>query len=175
MVYCVATVHKCGAQVQAEEKKEPTFGITQGLFMGSYTHSLDPKKRLTIPSEWRECAGLSAGGLYVLPDLEGRMFLNVYPAREMVQRLQSIRNLSIADVKGRQFARILGSQSQLVPWDSAGRIRINDGLLQHGKLLDQVTLIGSFDHFELWNPELWKQIGSTGPADLGEAARSVGF
>ncbi len=142
--------------------------------MGTYTHLLDPKKRLTIPSEWRECAGLSAG-LYVLPDLEGRMFLNVYPAREMIQRLQSLRNLSVADVKGRQFARILGSQSQLAPWDSAGRIRVNDGLLEHGKLMDQVTLVGSIDHFELWNPELWKQVNSTGLVDLGEAARSVGF
>ena len=142
--------------------------------MGTYTHSLDPKKRLTIPSDWRECARLSAG-LYVLPDLEGRMFLSGYPAREMIQRLQKIRNLSVADVKARQFARILGSQSQLAPWDSAGRIRINDSLLEQGKLTDQVTLVGAFDHFELWNPELWKQVGSTGPADLGEAARYVGF
>ncbi len=142
--------------------------------MGTYTHSLDPKKRLTIPSEWREYAGLSSG-LYVLPDLEGRGFLNVYPAQEMVQRLQSIRSLSVADVKGRQFARLLGSQSQLAPWDSAGRIRVNDSLLEHGNLTDQVTLVGTIDHFELWNPELWKQISSTGTADLGEAARSVGF
>ncbi|MEI6166545.1 MAG: hypothetical protein WCS52_05070 [bacterium] len=160
--------------MQSEENKESILGIAQGLFMGTYTHSLDPKKRLTIPSDWRECAGLSAG-LYVLPDLEGRMFLSVYPAREMIQRLQKIRNLSVADVKARQFARILGSQSQLAPWDSAGRIRINDSLLEQGKLTDQVTLVGAFDHFELWNPELWKQVGSTGPADLGEAARYVGF
>jgi len=160
--------------VQREEKKEPVVGITPGVFMGTYTHSLDPKKRLTIPSEWRDYAGVAAG-LYVLPDLDGRLFLNVFPASEMIQRLQSIRNLSVADVKGRQFARILGSQSQLAPWDSAGRIRVNDALLDHGKLTDQITLIGAIDHFELWNPELWKQVSSTGIADLGEAARSVGF
>lgn len=159
--------------MQAEENKEPISGISQGLFMGTYTHSLDPKKRLTIPSDWRECAGQS--GLYVLPDLEGRLFLSVYPAREMIQRLQKIRSHSVADVKARQFARILGSQSQLAPWDSAGRIRINDALLEQGKLTDQVTLVGAFDHFELWNPELWKQVGSAGSADLGEAARYVGF
>lgn len=142
--------------------------------MGTYTHSLDPKKRLTIPSEWRESVGLPAS-LYVLPDLEGKMFLNVYPAQEMIERLKSIRNLSVADVKGRQFARLLGSQSQLAPWDSAGRIRINDALLAHGKLMDQVTLVGAIDHFELWDPELWKQVNSTGIADLGEAARSIKF
>jgi len=149
-------------------------GMTQSLFTGEHPRTLDPKKRLTIPSEWRDYAELSAG-LYVLPDLEGGQFLNVYPAREMMERLQSLRNLSIADVKGRQFARLLGSKSQLVPWDSVGRIRINDGLLAHAKLTDEVILLGAFDHFELWNPELWKQVSPAGTADLGEAARHVGI
>ena len=104
--------------------------------MGDFTHSMDPKKRLTIPSEWRESTG-APYGLYVMPDLEGQGFLIVFPAQEMVHRLQSIRNLSIADAKGRQFARILGSRSQMVSWDTAGRIRINDSLLEHAKLSDQ--------------------------------------
>jgi MraZ protein len=160
--------------VQITGKNEVSMGALIGLFTGTYTHSLDPKKRLTIPSEWRDQAG-EPNGLYVLPDLEGRRFLNVFPAREMSQRLQSIRNLSIADVKGRQFARLLGSQSQLAPWDAAGRIRINDGLLDHARLAGDVLLVGVFDHFELWNPEQWKAEGSKGSADLGEAARYVGF
>lgn len=174
MVYCVAGIQHCGAIVQASGKNDLKVEAFGGLFTGTYTHSLDPKKRLTIPSEWRDQAG-EPNGLYVLPDLEGRRFLNVFPAREMSQRLQSIRNLSIADVKGRQFARLLGSQSQLAPWDAAGRIRINDALLDHASLVGDVLLVGVFDHFELWNPEQWKVEGSKVSADLGEAARYVGF
>jgi MraZ protein len=160
--------------VQSSGKKEAPNGVIPGVFMGLFTHSLDPKKRLTIPSEWREHAG-DPGSLYVLPDLEGRRYLNVFPAQEMIQRLQSIRSLSVADAKGRQFARLLGSQSQVTPWDSAGRIRINDSLLEHAKLSDQIVLVGAIDHFELWSPELWKQTGVKESADLGEAARYVGF
>lgn len=145
-----------------------------GVFMGKFVHSLDPKKRLTIPSDWRDHAGVPHS-LYVLPDLEGRRYLNVFPAREMVKRLDSVRNLSIADVKGRQFARLLGSQSQLAPWDTAGRIRVNDELLDHAKLADQIVLVGVIDHFELWSPEQWEQVGAAGSPDLGEAARYVGF
>jgi len=156
------------------DNKESELGGIQGLFMGEVTHSLDPKKRLTIPADWRESAG-EPHGLYVLPDLDGRNFLSVFPAREMVQRIQRIRNLSIADVKGRQFARMLGSRSQLATWDTAGRIRINDSLLDHATLSDQIVLVGAIDHFELWNPEHWKRDSSTRVADLGEAARYVGF
>lgn len=142
--------------------------------MGKFTHSLDPKKRLTIPSEWRDNAGVPHS-LYVLPDLEGRHFLNVFPAREMGKRLESIRNLSIADAKGRQFARLLGSESQLAPWDSAGRIRISDDLLARASLVDQIVLVGVIDHFELWSPEQWKRERAAGQPDLSEAARYVGF
>lgn len=144
--------------------------------MGSWTHSLDPKKRLTIPSEWRDNAGVP-NSLYVLPGLglADRRYLSVFPAAKMAERLQRIASLSIADTKGRQFARILGSQSQLAPWDSAGRIRINDSLLGYANLLDQVVLVGTIDHFELWNTDELNQAGIIGMAELSEAARNVGF
>ncbi|MEI6148351.1 MAG: hypothetical protein WCS01_04585 [bacterium] len=151
-----------------------SFGEAQGVFVGNFAHLLDPKRRLTIPAEWREHAGVPSS-LYVLPDVERRNFLLVFPAREMVRRLQAVRSHSIADAQARQFTRILGSQSQLAPWDTAGRIRVKDELLGYANLTDSVTLIGAIDHFELWNPELWKQVSSTGAANLGEAARYVGF
>jgi len=148
-------------------------GSAQGVFVGTFIHSLDPKQRLTIPSEWRDYVG-SPSSLYVLPGVEDR-YLTVFPAREMVQRLQRLRNLSIADAKARQFARVLGSQSQLAPWDSAGRVRIKDDLLAFAGLTDQVVLIGAIEGFELWNMERWKAVGSAGAANLRDAALYVGF
>ena len=145
----------------------------QGVFVGNYTHSLDPKKRLTIPSEWRAYVGLP-NSLYVLPGVDQK-YLFVFPAREMIQRLQRIRNLSIADARARQFARILGSQSQLAPWDSQGRIRVKDELLDFAQLKEQVVLVGAIEGFELWNPELWKTVSSISHANLADAARYVGF
>ena len=146
----------------------------QGVFVNIYTHSLDSKKRLTIPSDWRELVGVPRR-LFVLPGVNDKC-LCVYPAREMTRRLEKLRNLSIADEKGRQLARTLASRSDLVPWDSQGRIRVKDDLLAYGELLNQVVLVGTFDGFELWNPDLWKkQQQSTDSSGLGDAARYVGF
>ncbi len=172
MVYCVAQVHQSGAIVEQGDTNGAGLGSAQGVFVGTFFHSLDPKRRLTIPSEWREYAG--APSLYVLPGVDEQC-LTVFPAREMVQRLQKVRNLSIADARARQFARVLGSQSQLAPWDSAGRIRIKDELMGFAGLVDQVVLVGAIEGFELWNPERWKVVNSAGAANLGEAARYVGF
>ena len=146
----------------------------QGVFVNTYTHSLDSKKRLTIPSDWRELVGVPRG-LFVLPGVNDKC-LCVYPAREMTRRLEKLRNLSIADEKGRQFARTLASRADLVPWDSQGRIRVKDELLGYADLVNQVVLVGTFDGFELWSPDRWKeQTGSLDQPDLGEAARYVGF
>ena len=94
----------------------------------------------------------------------------------MTRRMERLRNLSIADEKGRQLARTLASRSDLVPWDSQGRIRIKDTLLEFAELQNQVVLVGTFDGFELWNPDTWnKQLDTMSQSNLGEAARYVGF
>ena len=145
-----------------------------GVFVNTYAHSLDSKKRLTIPSDWRELVGVPRR-LFVLPGVNVKC-LCVYPAREMTRRLEKLRTLSIADEKGRQLARTLASRSDLVPWDSQGRIRIKDELLDFADLVNQVVLVGTFDGFELWSPDQWKQqSGSMDQMGLGEAARYVGF
>ncbi len=146
----------------------------QGVFVNTYTHSLDPKKRLTIPSDWRELVG-APRRLVVLPGVN-EACLCVYPAREMTRRLEKLRNFSIADAKGRQLARALASRSDLVPWDSQGRIRVKDELLEYAGLLNQVVLVGAFDRFELWSPDRWKeQMNSVDQPQLEDAARYVGF
>lgn len=144
-----------------------------GLFVGEFTHALDPKKRLTIPSVWRALVG-APPSLYVLPDLHHRC-LNVFPMRSMVQKLEKIRSISLGDKKGREFARILGEASDLVAWDSQGRIRIKDKLLDFGGLGDRVVMIGAFDRFELWSPDHRGEAGAFDQPSLEEAATYIGF
>ena len=94
----------------------------------------------------------------------------------MTRRLESIRKLSIADEKGRRLARTLASRSDLVPWDSQGRIRIKDSLLEHAGLREQVTLVGTFDGFELWSPDLWEEQDQlVDQENIVAATRYVGF
>ena len=64
-----------------------------GAFVNRYEHALDTKSRLTIPSDWRELVGVPHRVL-VMPGIEDPC-LTVYPARELAQRMQSIRKLSI--------------------------------------------------------------------------------
>lgn len=169
MVYYVTkghTVDEVGAVLENEIKG-------QGVFVSTFTHSLDPKRRLTIPSEWR--AQVGTNGLYVLPDIFSMTCLCVFPAAEIKQRLQKLRQHAMADRKAREFARVIGSKSDLVVWDAQGRIRIKDELLDLAGLADQVLLVGALDRFELWNPDRLKKAGGTDQTSFEDAARYVGF
>ena len=145
-----------------------------GIFVGTYRHSLDSKKRITIPSDWRELVGVPER-LFILPGIKEHC-LCAYPAREMTHRMEKFRKLSIADKKGRQLARALGSRSDWAPWDGQGRIRIKDELLQYAGLDRQTVLVGSIDHLELWSPDRWDETeGEVTESTIEEAAHYVGF
>ena len=148
-------------------------GGPQGIFVGRFTHSLDPKKRLTVPREWRAQV-VEPCSLYVLPDVH-QTCLCVFQGSEMVRRLERMRHHSIADRKARQFARVLASQSDIVTWDSQGRIRIKDELLSFAGLDEQIVLIGAFDCFELWSPDQLAKAGGLDRDSLREAAQYVGL
>jgi len=150
-------------------------GVLQGVFVGNFRHSLDPKRRLTIPSEWREQVG-TPSQVYVLPGVS-ESCLCVFPARDMARRLERIRNMSIADAEGRQFLRTLASRSDFIAWDAQGRVRVKDELMEFAGITSDVVLVGAFELFEIWSPERWKQQqeSSAVTSNLGAAARYVGF
>lgn len=145
----------------------------EGTFVGTYTHSMDSKKRLTIPSEWRDAAGDPR--LFVLPGINLK-FLYVVTGKEMNRRLEKFRQVSMTDARVQQFARAFFSRANLAPWDVQGRIRVSDELLEHAHLVNQVVLVGIGNRFELWSPELWKEQNSqVEPSRFEEAAQFIGF
>ncbi|MCP5487135.1 MAG: division/cell wall cluster transcriptional repressor MraZ [Verrucomicrobia bacterium] len=152
---------------------EDELGI-ENVFVDTFRHSLDAKKRLTIPSEWRALVG-KPERLFVLPSTS-EACLTVFPAREMARRLRKMQDLSIVDTESQNHARMLASHANLVPWDAQGRIRIKDDLLSYAQLEEGVVLVGMFTWFELWSPKEWEQKQPTLSRPLlGDAARSVGL
>jgi MraZ protein len=157
-------------------QENAVIGPLRREFLNRHAHSLDPKRRLTIPSEWRE-PFKTTPTLYVLPDFFENC-LRVIPDVDMEHRLEKIRQIPISDRRGRDFVRELGRQSDKVQWDAQGRIRIKDEMLDWAGLVNQVILIGAFDTFEIWDPQNLAKISRVAGVDqdkLREAAQCAGF
>ena len=147
----------------------------RGFFTGTYFHSLDAKKRLTVPSEWRDLVDESKR-FFLIPSVDAKC-LSLYTMQDFEHRLARLRERSMADPKARLMARILGSQSTFVAWDSAGRIRVKDELLSYADIEDQVAMVGTFDRIELWNAGRWQKMKDKEDelATLKDAIHYVGF
>ncbi len=147
--------------------------VNAGAFVGSYTHTLDGKKRVTVPSDWRQAAGNPT--LFVLPGVNAKC-LYVVTAREMAQRLDKVRQASVANVKAQRFLRDFFSRADRVDLDAQGRIRVKDALLDFAGIINQMVMVGVGSRFELWSPEAWNEQNSQlDQSTFAEAAQYIGF
>ena len=142
-----------------------------GVLLGRHDYALDPKKRFTIPSEWRDAMG---DVVYVIPDRKERC-LNLYSRAEMDVFLNQLRQKALLDpALNKVFAKI-GAVSQQLSLDSQGRIRICDKLLQFANLTTTVAMVGSVRMVKLWDPKALAPEDKVEQSALDAALESAGF
>ena len=93
-------------------------------FVGSYTHSLDAKKRVFIPSKFREELGEE---FYITRKFAA--YLSIYTAEEWEIFVDKISKLPEADAEDIQDF-FLGAAQKCTP-DASGRIILDEGLLKY--------------------------------------------
>lgn len=140
-------------------------GPQSGVLLGRHDYALDPKKRFTIPSEWR---GAFGEVVYVMPDRKEKC-LNLYPKAEMDVFLDQLRQKALLDPALNKVFAMIGAVSQQLTPDSQGRIRICDKLLQFANLTTTVVMAGSVRMAKLWNEADYAAEVSTDLADLNAA------
>ena len=139
-------------------------GPVSGSLLGEFEHALDPKKRLTIPSGWRKLLGEDSL-VYVMPDRSGKC-LNLLPQAEMDAMRARLAKKALFDPALSRAAMAIGRMSDALSFDSQGRIRISDRLLQLAGLTTTVTMVGSMTKVCLWNPERLR--AEEGEVDLAQ-------
>jgi MraZ protein len=149
-----------------------------GALMGTFEHALDPKRRITIPSVWREVMG-SPAYLCVMADPHDAC-LTIIPPNVLRQRLQKLREQPVFDEGLTEALRDLFSDAEYLAVDVQGRIRISDGLLAFAQLEDMVHLVGVGTRIQIWAPakkKLRGAKGTSGPdqAALAQAAKTLKF
>ena len=125
--------------------------INEELFVGSFHHSLDPKRRLIIPSAWRAMLG-EMPRLYVLAPSD-RKCLFLYTLQEMNRRLAQLRAAGAVDANDEQALRAITASADALAVDAQGRVRIKDELLAHAEVNSKVVLVGAMTRMELWSEE----------------------
>jgi MraZ protein len=122
------------------------------MLIGEYTHTLDPKKRLSMPSKFRKELGRK---VVVTRGLDNCLF--VYPPKEWQKISEKISELPMGQADTRGFGRFMLSGAVEVDVDTAGRILIPDFLKNFAQLKNKVVLAGMYTRIEVWNEKNWSE------------------
>ena len=120
------------------------------MLIGEYTHTLDPKKRLSVPSKWRREIGKI---VVVTRGLDSCLFL--YHLKAWNHGAEKIGQLPLGQADTRGFNRFFLSGAVETEVDSAGRILIPDFLKVFAGLKSKVVLAGIHDRVEIWDEYVW--------------------
>ena len=122
------------------------------MLIGEYKHTLDPKKRLSLPSRWRKELGKH---LVITRGLDNCLF--VYPLKEWRSITEKVGRLPLGQADTRSFNRFFLSGAVEVEVDKIGRILVPDFLKDFANLDAKVVLAGIHDRVEIWDEKKWNE------------------
>lgn len=120
------------------------------MLIGEYTHTIDTKKRLSLPSKWRQELGKT---VVITRGLEGCVTMYTLTEWEKVSAMFSNSPFANADARG--FARYFLSAATEVDVDAAGRILVPDVLRKFAELDTKVVFAGVHNRVEIWDEKRW--------------------
>lgn len=120
------------------------------MLIGEYQHTLDPKKRLSLPAKFRKELGKN---LIVTRGLDQCLF--VFSVATWKKLTAKFADLSIGSSDTRGFNRFMLSGAVEAEVDSAGRILVPDFQKEFAGLKSEVVLTGVNDRVEIWDKKHW--------------------
>lgn len=139
------------------------------LLIGEYEHTLDEKKRISLPKAFRAALGKR---VIITRGLDNCLFVYSRSAWERVaEKLQS---LSFVDADTRGFNRFMLSGAAEVDVDGAGRILIPDHQKTYAALKKRAVFAGISDRVEVWDAERWQSYKKRIDKDAERMAKKLG-
>ena len=139
------------------------------MFLGEYTHTIDDKKRLAIPSKFRTEAGEV---VVITRGLDNCLF--VFPQKEWQQLAEKIGSMPLGQRDARGFSRLMLAGAMEVSLDKLGRVVIPEYLKDYAKLQKQIVVAGVFNRIEIWDSSAWEDYKKNSEEEAGDIAERLG-
>ena len=139
------------------------------MFCGEYSHNLDAKKRVSLPSRLREELGET-----VVMTKNVDKCISLYSMSRWEDFTAKLETLPQTET--RMIKRFLFSAAFETNVDGQGRVLISPTLCEYAGLSRAVKIIGVGDHIEIWDEESWaNESSSENTADITDLLIKLGF
>lgn len=122
------------------------------MFMGEYSHTIDTKGRLIVPSKFRESLG---DEFVVTKGLDGCLF--VYSQDEWKNIEEKFKQVSLTTKDARKFSRFFFAGAATVEVDKQGRILLPSVLREFAGLEKDIVSVGVLSRIEIWSKDKWQE------------------
>jgi len=121
------------------------------MFIGEYSHTVDQKGRMAVPSKFRREL---RDGAVVTRGVDKCLF--VYTREEWRALAEKLSNLPISDPKARAFARLMLAGAMDVSFDRQGRILLPKYLQDYAGIRKKAVVAGLYSRLEVWDETKWQ-------------------
>ncbi len=139
------------------------------MLIGEYIHTVDDKKRISLPVRFRKEVGKK---LVVTHGLDNCLFL--YPLAEWKKISEKLGNLGIGQKDTRGFNRFMLAGAAEIEVDSIGRILIPEFLKEFAALGTRVVFTGVHNRIEIWNEKRWNDYKKRVLSQADQLAEKLG-
>lgn len=122
------------------------------MLIGEYKHTLDEKKRVSLPVRFRKEMGKK---IIVTAGLDGCLWL--FTASQWKNISEKLSEFSMLQSDNRSFNRYMFGSATEVEVDNIGRILLPIFLVERAGLKSKVAVIGVQDRVEIWNEDAWNE------------------
>jgi MraZ protein len=142
------------------------------MLIGEYKHTLDDKKRISLPMKFRKEIGKK---IVVTHGLDQCLFM--YSIKEWEKISQKIGELGMGQADRRGFNRFMLAGASELSIDSVGRILLPEHLRTFAKINSKVVFAGVYNRIEIWEEAAWEEYKNKvmkGADDIAEKLGDIG-
>lgn len=139
------------------------------MFIGEYSHTIDAKRRIAIPSKFRKELGKNA---VITRGLDNCLF--VFSESEWSKLAHKLGSLPLGQSDARGFIRLMLAGAMDAALDNLGRILVPDYLKEYASLKKEAVITGVFNRLEIWDEMMWKEYKGRSEKEIGNMAERLG-
>ena len=142
------------------------------MFYGEYSHTVDRKGRLILPSKFREVSKEnSIERFFITRGLDKCLFM--FAEDEWRVQEQKFKSMSFTKQEARSFNRLFFSGAVDVVPDRQGRFIVPQYLKDYANLKRDVVIIGISSRIEIWNTAAWQEFSTKSQNSYEQIAENI--
>lgn len=138
------------------------------MFLGEFSHNIDDKGRMSIPSKFRDDLGEV---FYVTKGFDKCLF--VFPEEEWKVFQEKLKNLPLSSRDARSLVRFFYAGAMECSLDKQGRINLGSKLREHAGIEKEVSVIGVDSRIEIWSRQSWESYSEPENIDYDDIAEQL--